>query len=39
MLEVLFKNKENSLIMILLLLLMDEKSDPTLIFSLIYLLL
>ena len=38
MLEVLFKDKETSLILILLLLLMDEKNDPTLIFSLMYLL-
>ena len=38
MLETLFKDKEKSLIMMLLLLLMDEKSDPSLIFSLMYLL-
>lgn len=38
MLETLFKDKETSLILMLLLLLMDEKNDPTLIFSLMYLL-
>ena len=38
MLETLFKDKETSLILILLLLLTDEKNDPTLIFSLMYLL-
>ena len=38
MLETLFKDKETSLILILLLLLMDEKNDPTLIFSLMYIL-
>ena len=36
--ELLFKNKDNSLIMLLLLLLMDEKTDPSLLFSLLYLL-
>ena len=39
LMETLFRNKENSLIMMLLLLLMDENSDPTLIFALVYLLL
>ena len=39
MLETLFQNRENSLILMLLLLLMDEKNDPSLIFSLMYLLL
>ena len=38
MLETLFKDKETSLILMLLLLLTDEKNDPTLIFSLMYLL-
>lgn len=38
MIDTLLKDKESSLIMILLLLLMDEKSDPTLVFSLMYLL-
>ena len=33
-----FKDKETSLILMLLLLLTDEKNDPTLIFSLMYLL-
>jgi hypothetical protein len=36
--EILFQNKENSLIMMLLLLLMDEKNDPSLLFALMYLL-
>ena len=36
--DTLFKNKDNSLIMLLLLLLMDEKTDPSLLFSLLYLL-
>lgn len=38
MLETLFRDKENSLIMMLLLLLMDEKNDPSLVFALMYLL-
>ncbi len=38
LIETLFRNKENSLIMMLLFLLMDEQSDPTLIFTLMYLL-
>ena len=38
MMEILFRNKENSLIMMLLLLLMDEKNDPSLLFALMYLL-
>ena len=36
--DTLLRDKETSLILILLLLLMDEKNDPTLIFSLMYLL-
>ncbi len=38
LMDTLFKNKDNSLIMLLLLLLMDEKTDPSLLFSLLYLL-
>ena len=38
MMETLLRDKETSLILMLLLLLTDEKSDPTLIFSLMYLL-
>ena len=38
MLETLFRDREKSLILMMLLLLMDEKSDPTLIFTLMYLL-
>ena len=38
LIETLFKDKETSLILMLLLLLTDEKNDPTLIFSLMYLL-
>ncbi len=38
LMDALFKNKDNSLIMLLLLLLMDEKTDPSLLFSLLYLL-
>ncbi len=38
-LDNLFQDKERSLIMILLVLLMDEKPDPTLLLSLMYILL
>lgn len=38
MMETLFRDKEKSLIMLLLLLLTDENSDPSLVFSLMYLL-
>lgn len=38
MMETLFRDKENSLIVMLLLLLMDEKNDPSLLFTLMYLL-
>lgn len=38
MMETLFRNRENSLIVMLLLLLMDEKNDPSLLFTLMYLL-
>ncbi len=37
--EKIFRDKDKSIILILLVLLMDEKSDPSLILSLIYLLL
>ncbi len=36
--EILFKNKEQSLILLLIILLMDEKADPALLLALIYLL-
>lgn len=38
MLEALLKDKETSLILTLLLLLMDEKNDPSLLFALMYML-
>ena len=38
MIETLFRDKETSLILMLLLLLADEKNDPTLLFTLMYLL-
>lgn len=38
LLDMLFKNKEQSLILLLLVLLMDENADPTLLLALIYLL-
>lgn len=38
LLDMLFKNKEQSLILLLLVLLMDEKTDPTLLLALVYLL-
>lgn len=37
-LETLFRDKEKSLILMLLMLLMDEEADPTLLFTLMYLL-
>ena len=37
-LDMLFKNKEQSLILLLLVLLMDENADPTLLLALVYLL-
>ena len=37
-LETLFRDKEKSLILMLLMLLMDEQADPTLLFTLMYLL-
>lgn len=37
-LETLFQDKEKSLILMLLMLLMDENADPTLLFTLMYLL-
>lgn len=37
-LDVLFKNKEQSLILLLMILLMEEKADPTLLLALMYLL-
>lgn len=38
MLDILFQNKEQSLILLLVILLMEENSDPTLLLALIYLL-
>lgn len=38
LLGTLFKNKEQSLILLLLVLLMDENADPTLLLALVYLL-
>lgn len=36
--DMLFKNKEQSLILLMLVLLMDEKTDPVLLLALVYLL-
>lgn len=38
LLDMMFKNKEQSLILLLLVLLMDENTDPALLLALIYLL-
>lgn len=38
LLDIMFKNKEQSLILLLIVLLMDEKADSTLLLALIYLL-
>lgn len=38
LLDMLFKNKEQSLILLLIILLMDENADPTLLLALVYLL-
>lgn len=37
--DIVFSNKEQSLILLLIVLLMDEKADPTLLLALLYLLL
>lgn len=36
--DVMFKNKDESLILLLIILLMDEKADPSLLLALVYLL-
>lgn len=38
LLDAMFKNKEQSLILLLIILLMDEKADPSLLLALVYLL-